>query len=363
MKKHEKKWTTRRAIVRSFAIGAAALSLSLSSFAALAQAAPSKAAPVKIKFALDWRFEGPSAFFLLPLEKGYFAQEGLDVTIDAGTGSSTTVNRVASGAYDMGFADLGAMIEFIANNQAAGTNRMQAVYMVYEQAPLAIFSLKKSHIDKPSDLVGKTLGSPVFDPTRKLFSLFTKANNIDPSKLTWKSMDPTLREAMLVRGDVDAVSGFYFTSLINLYARGVKDEDISSMQFVDYGVKMYGNAILANQAFIKSNPKAVAAFLRAFTRGAREVLADPDGAIKYVHNRDPLIDDAVENRRLKLAISSAIGTSNVRQNGMGAVDQARVVDMVRQVAAAFDLKTAPDPATMFNASFLPPKAERQVFSK
>jgi NitT/TauT family transport system substrate-binding protein len=362
MKQQVRKWTTRRAIVRSFGIGAAALCLSLSSLAALAQAGPAKAPPVKIKFALDWRFEGPSALFLLPLEKGYFAQEGLDVSIDAGTGSSTTVTRVASGAYDMGFADLGAMIEFIANNPAAA-NRMQAVYMVYEQAPLAIFALKKSHIEKPSDLVGKTLGSPVFDPTRKLFSLFTKANHIDPATLTWKSMDPTLREAMLVRGDVDAISGFYFTSLIDLYARGVKDEDISSMQFVDYGVKMYGNAILANQSFIKSNPKAVAAFLRAFTRGAREVLADPEGAIKYVHSRDPLIDDAVELRRLKLAISSAIGTPNVRQNGMGAVDQARVNDMVKQVVAAFDLKQAPDPATMFNASFLPPKADRQVFSK
>jgi NitT/TauT family transport system substrate-binding protein len=348
------------AIRRFLTIGVTALCLSLSSFAATAQ---TKANPVKIKFALDWRFEGPSALFLLPLKKGYFEQEGLDVTIDAGAGSSSTVNRVASGAYDMGFADLGAMMEFIANNQATASGRMQAVYMVYEQAPLTVFSLKKSNINKPSDLVGKTLGAPIFDPTRKLFSLFTKANNIDGSKLTWKTMDPTLREAMLVRGDVDAVSGFYFTSLINLNARGVKDEDISSMQFVDYGVKMYGNSILANQAFIESNPKAIAAFLRAFTRGAREVIADPDGAVKYVQDRDPLINVDIEKRRLKLAIDSAIGTPNVRANGIGAVDKTRIDEMVRQIVAAFDLKQTPNPDAMFNTSFMPPKSERRIFGK
>ncbi|MDB5793961.1 MAG: ABC-type nitrate/sulfonate/bicarbonate transport system, periplasmic component protein [Noviherbaspirillum sp.] len=348
----------RTSIRRMLALGMASLCLSLSSSAAIAQAAP-----VKIKFALDWRFEGPSALFLLPLAKGYFAQEGLDVTIDAGAGSSSTVNRIASGAYDMGFADLGAMIEFIANNQAAATGRMQAVYLVYEQAPLAVFSLKKSNINKPSDLVGKTLGAPIFDPTRKLFSLFTKANNIDAAKLNWKTMEPPLRETLLVRGEVDAVTGFYFTSLMNLNARGVKDEDLSIMQFVDYGVKMYGNAIIANQSFIESNPKAVAAFLRAFTRGAREVIADPDGSIKYVHARDPLINVEVEKRRLRLALDASIGTPNVKANGIGAADKTRVESMVNQIVAAFGLKQSPDPAMMFNASFMPAKSERQVFAK
>ena len=62
----------------------------------------------KIKFQLDWRFEGPAALFLHPAAKGYFKAAGLDVTIDAGNGSGGTVTRVASGAYDMGFADLAA---------------------------------------------------------------------------------------------------------------------------------------------------------------------------------------------------------------------------------------------------------------
>ena len=348
----------RISVRRFFALGMVIACLSLSSVAAIAQATP-----VKIKFALDWRFEGPSSLFLLPLAKGYFAQEGLDVSIDAGAGSGITVSRIASGVYDMGFADLGAMMEFIANNPATAAGRMQAVYLVYEQAPLAVFSLKKSNINKPSDLEGKTLGAPVFDPTRKLFSLFTKANGVDASKLNWKTMDPALRETMLVRGEVDAVTGFYFTSLMNLNARGVKDEDIAVMQFVDYGVKMYGNSIVASQSFIDSNPKAIAAFLRAFTRGAREVIADPDAAIKYVRDREPLIDVDVEKRRLRLAIAASVGTPNFKANGIGTADKAQVEGMVRQIVTAFGLKQSPNPDLMFNANFMPTKAERQIFAK
>src|SRR3954452_14066747 len=84
----------------------------------------------KIKFQLDWRFEGPSALFLVAKSKGYFEQEKLDVTIDAGNGSGNAVNRVASGSYDMGFADMAALMEFSANNPTAPSKPV-AVMMVY----------------------------------------------------------------------------------------------------------------------------------------------------------------------------------------------------------------------------------------
>jgi NitT/TauT family transport system substrate-binding protein len=350
--------TTSSPLRRALLSGLTGLGLSLLALPTVAQQAP-----VKIRFALDWRFEGPSALFLLPLAKGYFAQEGLDVTIDAGVGSGITVSRLAAGNYDMGFADLGAMVEFIGNSATPAAGRMRAVYVVYEQAPLAVFSLKKSNISKPSDLAGRTLGAPTFDPTRKLFSLFTKANNVDPAKLTWKSMDPQLRETMLVRGEVDAVTGYYFTSLLNLNARGVKDEDIAVMQLVDYGVRMYGNAIIAPQSFIDAHPKAIAGFLRAFTRGAREVIADPDAAIKYVLERDPLINPEVEKRRLRLALETSIATPNAKANGIGGADKARVEAMVGQMVTALGLKQSPNPELMFTPSFMPPSAERQVFAK
>ena len=198
----------------------------LKTTAALAAAAAfgsASAQTTPIKFQLDWRFEGPAALFLVPAAKGYFKDAKLDVTIDAGNGSGGTVTRVASGTYDMGFADLAALMEFHANNPDA-PNKPVAVMMVYNNTPAAVMALKKSGIKTPADLNGKKLGAPVFDAGRRAFPIFAKANNV--SGVQWTSMDPPLRETMLMRGDVDAITGFTFTSLLNLEARGAKADDV-----------------------------------------------------------------------------------------------------------------------------------------
>ena len=88
-------------------------------------------------------------------------------------------------------------------------------------------------------------------------------------------MDPPLRETMLVRGDVDAITGFNFTSILNLNARGIKDEDISVMMYPQNGVNLYSNAIIVSESFLKEKPEAVRGFLRAMAKGVRDVLADP----------------------------------------------------------------------------------------
>jgi NitT/TauT family transport system substrate-binding protein len=198
----------KRVFVKTFAALAAAAALG----SAHAQTTP-------IKFQLDWRFEGPSALFLTPVAKGYFKHAKLDVTVDAGNGSGGTVTRVASGSYDLGLADMAALMEFHANNPDA-PNKPVAIMMVYNNTPAAVFALKKSGIQTPADLAGKKLGAPVFDAGRKAWPIFAKANKVNGA--TWVSMDPPLRETMLVRGDVDAITGFSFTSLLNLEARGVK---------------------------------------------------------------------------------------------------------------------------------------------
>ncbi len=271
---------------------------------ALAFTAQAAAQDTKIAFQLDWRFEGPAAMFLLPKAKGYFAAEKLDVTVDAGSGSGNAVNRVASGTYQMGFADLAALIEFVGNNPTA-PNKPVAVMMVYDTTPAAVLSLKKTGIKAPDRRSRRQEdGAPVFDAGRRAFPIFVKANKLDGGKIQWTAMDPPLRETMLVKGDVDAITGFYFTSLLNLNARGVKDEDVDVLMYPKYGVNLYGNAIIVSEPFLKEKPEAVKAFLRAFTKGMKDVLADPDGAISYVKERDALIDETLEKRRIRLAIDS-----------------------------------------------------------
>ena len=251
-----------------------------------------------IKFQLDWRFEGPAAFFLHPAAKGYFKAAGLDVTIDAGNGSGGTVTRVASGSYDMGFADLAALMEFHANNPDA-PNKPVAVMMVYNNTPASVMALRKSGITKPSDLNGKKLGAPVFDAGRRAFPIFAKANNI--TGVNWTAMDPTLRETMLMRGDIDAITGFTFTSLLNLEARGTKAADVVVLPYPDYGVKMYGNAIIVSPKLIKENPAAIKAFLTAFTKGAEGDSHRQPGRGRQSRSRR---ETASSTRRSKPAASS-----------------------------------------------------------
>ena len=330
---------------------AAALALFASLGTARAQVTP-------VKFQLDWRFEGPGAFFTHPAAKGYFKAAGLDVTVDAGNGSGGAVTRVASGAYDMGFADLAALMEFHANNPDS-PNKPVAVMMVYNNTPASVMALKKSGIKSPADLTGKKMGAPVFDAGRRAFPIFQKANNI--GAVNWTAMDPPLRETMLARGDVDAITGFTFTSLLNLEARGVKAEDVVVLPYSSYGVKLYGNVVIASPKFIKENPAAVKAFLAAFTKGVKDVVARPEAAIADVKARDGIINTALETRRLKLAIDTVIDSPDAHAEGFGQVNPGRLSLMASQVSDAFGTKTRVNPDAVWNGSFLPPAADRDIF--
>jgi NitT/TauT family transport system substrate-binding protein len=334
--------------------------LFLRSLAALAFAAPFAAVHAQstpIKFQLDWRFEGPAALFLLPVAKGYFKEAKLDVQVDAGTGSGAAVQRVASGTYDMGFADLAALMEFHANNPDA-PNKPVAVMMVYNNTPAAVMALKKSGIKGPADLNGRKLGAPVFDAGRRGFPIFQKANGI--GSVTWVSMDPPLRETMLARGDIDAITGFAFTSLLNLEARGVKMEDVVTLPYAQHGVKLYGNVIIASPRLVRENPQAIKAFLSAFARGAKEVMANPDASIQYVKARDGIINEQLEKRRLRMAIDAVVASPDARAEGFGQVNPARLSLMASQVSDAFATKTRVKADEVWNGSFLPSKAELNI---
>lgn len=335
---------------RDFLRTAAALALA-AGFSAQAQTT------TPIKFQLDWRFEGPAALFLQPVAKGYFKAAGLDVQVDAGTGSGAAVQRVASGTYDMGFADLAALMEFHANNPDAA-NKPVAVMMVYNNTPAAVMALKKSGIKSPADLAGKKLGAPVFDAGRRGFPIFQKANAI--SSVTWVSMDPPLRETMLARGDIDAITGFSFTSLLNLEARGVKLADVVTLPYSEHGVKLYGNVIIASPKLVRENPAAVKNFLAAFARGAKEVMANPDASIQYVKARDGIINEDLEKRRLRMAIDAVIASPDARAEGFGQVNPARLSLMASQVSDAFATKTRVKADEVWNGGMLPAKADLNI---
>lgn len=321
-----------------------------------AAAQPASAQQTPIKFTLDFVLQGPQAPFFVAQEKGYYAAEGLNVTaIDAGRGSSDTVNRVVSGAYDIGFGDLNALIEFNAKNPG---KEVPAVLMVYDQAPFAIITLKNKGISKPTDLVGKKAAAPSFDTPFRLFALFAKANGFDPAGVSWSNVAPPLREPMLARGETDAISGFSFTAVLALKGLGVPESNVQTFLYKDYGVDLYSNAVIASRKLIQDNPKAVQGFVKATIRGIQDTIADPKAAMAAMRKKDPLLNDALELERLQLALATSVLTADVKSNGIGGVDAARLQKNIDLVTAGFNLDRKVAPEQVFVSTFLPPKAER-----
>jgi NitT/TauT family transport system substrate-binding protein len=175
-------------------------------------------------------------------------------------------------------------------------------------------------------------------------------------------MDPPLRETMLVRGDVDAITGFGFTSILNLEARGVKADEIVVMPYPQYGVKLYGNAIIVGEEFLKKNPDAVKRFLKAFSKGMKDVIADPKAAVATVKARDGLINEALELRRLQLALDATVLTADARAEGFGNALGPRLSLMASQVSDSFNTKERIDPAAVWTDAYLPSAAERNIFA-
>lgn len=315
------------------------------------------AAGTPVKFSLDWKFEGPAAPFLVALEKGYFADEGLDVTIDTGAGSVEPINRVASGAYDMGFGDINSVIKF--NDQNPSTP-LKSIYMVYNKPAFAIVGRKSLGVSAPKDLEGRKLGAPAPDGAYAQWPIFVEANGIDASKVTVENVGFPVREPMLASGQVDAITGFSFSSFINLKANGVPADDIAVMLMADYGVDLYGNTIIVSPAFAAAKPDAVKAFLRALNKAIEETIADPEAAVAYVVAANPVVDKATELERLKMALDQNIVTDEVKANGLGAVDPARLSKAIDQIGLTFEFAAKPTAEAAFDASFLPEAAERAV---
>jgi NitT/TauT family transport system substrate-binding protein len=197
-------------------------------------ALPGRAQTPNVKLMLDFSIQGQQSPFVLAAEGGYFARAGVNVEVDRGYGSADAITKVASRAYDMAFADIGALIQF--NGKQIGA-QVISVFQVYEVAPMLILSLKRSNITKPSDLAGKRLASPPGASSRVMFPLFAAATGLDPSSVSWIDVTPQLRETLLAQGRTDAITTLV-TDLAGLQRLGITENDVAIIRFSDFGVAL-----------------------------------------------------------------------------------------------------------------------------
>jgi NitT/TauT family transport system substrate-binding protein len=322
----------------------------LARLAAVLLIAPAAQAQTAMPFALDWKFEGPAAPYFGAIDKGYFTAEGLAVEVTEGAGSLDAIPKVATGAFPIGFADINSLTKFLDQNPGAPVT---AVMMVYDKPPFAVVGRKSLGFTAPKDLEGKVLGAPPPDGAWAQFPIFAAEQGLDMAKITVEPVGFPVREPMLAEGKVAAVTGFSFTSFLSTLRLGVPEDDMTVLLMADYGVALYGNAIIVNTDFAKANPAAVTGFLRAVAKGWKDSVADPAMAIESLIARNPAADAALEQRRLQLSIDANVMTDWVKANGMGNIDPARLAKAIEQTKSVYTFTNAPDAALYFDPSYLP----------
>jgi len=296
----------------------AALTGALALVAATAITASAQA-QTKVRVTLDWVPQSTHGPTFIAQYEGYFKAEGLDVTIAPGKGSADAVRKLVAGTHDIGWPDINALIEFNSKNPGK--------------------AIKTSY---------------------KLFPAFAAAIGIDANAVKKKNMNPRLREPMLIRGDVDSISGHVFSTLLAVKAAGLKESDVDCFLYGNHGMESYANGIAVSPAFAKKHPEAVKGFIRATYKAARDMVLRPKMALAAVKKFQPLVQNAVEADRLRIALDCCILTPNVKKNGYGSVDMGRLQRSINQAASAYGLKTIPKAEDMFDPSFLPPKAQRFI---
>ena len=310
----------------------------------------------RIRLVLNWRWQGPQGLFFLAEERGYFREAGIDVSIDQGDGSAAAVTKVASGAYEAGFGDINAAITLAAQRPA---DAPLGVYMMFNRPPYTIAVRADGPIRTPKDLEGRTIGGPANDGALRLFPAFARLAGIDAAKVNVVNMTPSLREQMLNRGQVDGIFGFVNT--IRFSARLVNIDADTAFRWInygDFGMDLYSNAVVVSRALARGNPAAVAGLVRAINRGTQDMLREPDAAIAALLRKEPLINARVERERLAATVQDEMNHPEIGRIGLGDVTDERLARSIDILAEADQLPRRPAPDEVFSKAFLPPLAER-----
>ncbi len=336
--------TRRRLIAVSAAAGALA-------------AGPLRAqAALPMKMILNWRYQGPQGWFFLAEDNGWFAEAGVAMTLDQGNGSGAAVGSVAGGGYDIGFGDINALIQLAAEKPDEAPI---GVYLMYNRPPFTVAVMADSDIRSAKDLEGRKLGGAANDGALKLWPAFADIAGIDASGIEILNFQPSLREQMLRTGQVEGVFGYVNTIRFSAMLSGMDpDKDIRFINFGDYGMDLYSNALIVSKAMVEQHPEQVRGVVAAINRGIKATLADPDAAIEAVARREPLIDKAVEKARLMATLADEMGHPEIARFGLGMPDPARLKTSIDLVVRANGLSRTPAVGEIFTDAFLPPMANR-----
>ncbi len=325
--------------------------------AGVLMSAPPVTAATPILFAFGNRIDGAVTPFAVANAKGLFRAEGVSITMDQAKSSDDAIRRVASGERDMALVDMTMLIRYREQPDAAP---VKAVFMLFNQTPYAIVARKSRGIATIADLAGKKLGVVEGDPAALQWPAFARQNGLDPAKVNSDRISAAVREPMLSAGQLDAVSGFSFSTAVDLRDRGIPASDLLVLRYADFGSALYGHVVIVNPKLAAEHPDQVAAFLRGLVNGVKLTLRDPAKAVDDAVALMPGASRDLEFERLRNVIRDNILTEEVRRDGLGRIDKQRLTRAIQEVEPPSRNGGRIAPEALFDDSFLPAAATLKI---
>lgn len=256
----------------------------------------------KITFRLNYLASGLHAPFYVALDKGYYTEQGLDVTIAEGTGSGTTAKLIGMGTELVGFSDFASIAAAVTQGIP-----VQVVCPIYKINGFAIITLDENGINSPKDLEGKSVGFATGDGPSKLWQAVVKANNIDETKVNYVTMGGESKVTALITGQVDAILAGADNDAIEVKEKGF---NAKVLRFADYGAPTVGLSILASRDAIEDKSETIQRFIAATLKGWEDARNDPDGAIAIMQKYYPDLNVATARGGLDAALASMFTDSS-----------------------------------------------------
>jgi NitT/TauT family transport system substrate-binding protein len=305
-----------------------------------------RAQPQKITFSLEWLISGRHVGCFVAKDKGFYRDEGLDVTIQRGYGSNDTVTRVATGSADFGVASVATVIQAIADHNAP----VELVSSFFNNGPEAILALKSSGIKTPQELSGKRIGGGSTSSSLQLLPALAKRSSMKDYHVVKMSGDQ-IYPALLTK-KVDAITGFTDNVTIVGPTAKKQGDSVVVMPFSDYGIDNYGSGIITNVKRIKTKDSVIKHFLAATLKGIAWSTQHPKEAVAILKKYVPTTDEDLELRTWKID-GKLIVTKETREHGLGYMDRGRMESTYGLVKTYLGLKHSVPIDKVFTPAFLP----------
>lgn len=236
----------------------------------------------KVSVRLAYIAGGIDAPIFVAAGKGYFKDEGLDVDIVDGNGSTGTIQAVENGSFNIGIAGLGALAQASATSHF---DNITAVMGLVQKDPSSIIALKGSGINKPKDIEGKKFATDAGNLQDGMIKAFAEANGVDMNKV--QIIITENDQQALLKHDADFVNDWANPDGDHIQKFAAIDPPLL---FADYGVNILGSSVIVRKDWLGAHEKEVAGFLKAYAKAHDDVEKDPDEALKYFMQYRPDAD-------------------------------------------------------------------------